>query len=162
MFEAGLYDHFFQRYSGSSRTDTNGRNGPIISFRAIQYTFCEKKPCTLQQTHRVALKNPWATLRWRHNERDGVSNHQPHDCLRSRLFRRRSKETPKLRVPGLCAGNSPATDEFPAQRTSNASSWHITSGNGGGMGGAYNRKPQDYVCLKGARRNNTIWAVKIR
>ena len=21
------------------------------------------------------------TLQWRHNERDGVSNHQPHDCL---------------------------------------------------------------------------------
>ena len=21
-----------------------------------------------------------ATLQWRHNERDGVSNHQPHDC----------------------------------------------------------------------------------
>ena len=26
----------------------------------------------------------------------------------------------KLRITGLCAGNSPATDEFPAQRTSNA------------------------------------------
>ena len=30
-------------------------------------------------------------LRWRHNGRDGVSNHQPHDCLHSRVFRRRSK-----------------------------------------------------------------------
>ena len=30
-------------------------------------------------------------LHWRHNERDGVSNHQPHDCLLNRLFRRRSK-----------------------------------------------------------------------
>ena len=27
-------------------------------------------------------------LRWRHNERDGVSNHQPHDCWLNRLFRR--------------------------------------------------------------------------
>ena len=44
MFDAGLYDHFFQRYSGSPRTDTNGRNGPIIWFRATQYTFCEKNP----------------------------------------------------------------------------------------------------------------------
>ena len=31
-----------------------------------------------------------------------------------------SKKTPKLRVIGLCAGNSPVTGEFPAQRASNA------------------------------------------
>ena len=28
-------------------------------------------------------------LRWRHNESDGVSNHQPHHCLLNRLFKRR-------------------------------------------------------------------------
>ena len=60
------------------------------------------------------------SLQWRHNGRDSVSNHQPHDCLLSRLFRRRSKKTSKLRVTGLCAGNSPATGEFPAQMASNA------------------------------------------
>ena len=59
-------------------------------------------------------------LRWRHNERDGISNHQPRDCLLNRLFRRRSKKTSKLRVIGLCEGNSPVTGEFPAQRASNA------------------------------------------
>ena len=52
-------------------------------------------------------------LRWRHNERNGISNHQPHDCLRNRLFRPRSKETSKLRVTGLCEGNSPVTNGFP-------------------------------------------------
>ena len=31
-------------------------------------------------------------LHWRHNGHDGVSNHQPHDCLLNRLFRRRSKK----------------------------------------------------------------------
>ena len=46
-------------------------------------------------------------LRWRHNGRDGISNHQPHDCLLNRLFRRRSKKTSKLRVTGLWVGNSP-------------------------------------------------------
>ena len=61
----------------------------------------------------------WA-LRWRHNERDGVSNHQPHDCLLNRLFRRRSKETSKLRVTGLCEKNSPVAGEFPAQKATNA------------------------------------------
>ena len=42
------------------------------------------------------------SLQWRYNERDGVWNHQPHDCTRSRLFRRRSAETSKLCVTCLC------------------------------------------------------------
>ena len=46
------------------------------------------------------------TLHWRHNDYDGVSNHQPHGCLLHRLFRRRSKKTSKLRVTSLCVGNS--------------------------------------------------------
>ena len=78
------------------------------------------------------LGNPWeqysltfelkknASLEWRHNGRDSVSNHQPHDCLLNHLFRRRSKKTWKLRVTGLCEGNSPGTSEFPAQMASNA------------------------------------------
>ena len=53
------------------------------------------------------------SLHWHHNGRDSVSNHQPHDCLFSRIFRRRSKETSKFRVTGLCVGNSPGTGEFP-------------------------------------------------
>ena len=60
------------------------------------------------------------TLQWRHNGRDIVSNHQPRKCLLNRLIRCRSKKTSKLRVTGLCAGNSPETGEFPAQRASNA------------------------------------------
>ena len=71
----------------------------------------------------VAFKTisyPAQWLQWRHNEHDGVSNHQPHDCLLNHLFGRRSKKTPKLRVTGLCEGNSPVTGEFPAQRASNA------------------------------------------
>ena len=48
-------------------------------------------------------------LQWRHNWSDGVSNHQPHHFLLSRLFGGRSKKTSKLRVTGLCAGNSPGT-----------------------------------------------------
>ena len=60
------------------------------------------------------------SLRWRHTERDGVSNHQPSDCLLKRLFRRRAKQTSKLYVTGLCAGYSPVTGEFPAQRAIDA------------------------------------------
>ena len=51
------------------------------------------------------------SLQWHHNGRDGVWNHQPYDCLRNRLFRRRSKKTSKPRVTGLCAGKSPVTGD---------------------------------------------------
>ena len=69
-----------------------------------------------------------SALHWRHNDHDGVSNHQPHGCLLNRLFRRRSKKTSKFRVTGLCVGNSPGTGEFPAQMASNTENdyiwWH--------------------------------------
>ena len=63
---------------------------------------------------------PMCSLWWRYNGHNSVSNHQPHDCVLNRLFRRRSKKTSKLRVTGLCATNSPVTDEFPTQMTGNA------------------------------------------
>ena len=56
------------------------------------------------------------TLLWRHNGPDGVSTHQPHDCLHKCLFRRISKKTPKLCVTGLCTVNSPVTGEWPVTR----------------------------------------------
>ena len=71
------------------------------------------------------------SLRWRHNGRHGVSNHQPHDYLLNRLSRRRSKKSSKLCVTRLCERNSPVTDAvtrkmfpfddvimFPSQRES--------------------------------------------
>ena len=60
------------------------------------------------------------SLQWRHNGRDSISNHQPYDCFLNLLLRRRSKKISKLRVTGLCAGNSPGTVEFSAQMASNA------------------------------------------
>ena len=75
----------------------------------------------IQQTIlHITLPYITSPLQWRHNGRDSVSNHQPHDCLLNRLFRRRSKKTSKLRVTGFC--------EFPAQMASNAEKisiwWH--------------------------------------
>ena len=70
-------------------------------------------------THTKTKHNNACTLLWHHNERNGVSNHQPHDCLLKCLFRRRSKGTSKLHITGLCVGNSPVTGELPAQRASN-------------------------------------------
>ena len=67
------------------------------------------------------------SLMWRHNGCDGVANHKFYDCLLNRLFR--SKKTPKLRVTGLCPGNSPVTGEFPAQMASNAENIFLDRGN---------------------------------
>ena len=53
------------------------------------------------------------SLHWRHNDNDGVSNHQPHGCLLIRLSRRRSRKTSTLRVTGLCAGISPGPVNSP-------------------------------------------------
>ena len=53
-----------------------------------------------------------SALQWRHNERNGVSTHQPHDCLLNQLFRCRSNQTSKLRVTSFCEGNSPLTGRF--------------------------------------------------
>ena len=53
------------------------------------------------------------SLHWRHTDHDGVSNHQHHGRLLNRLFGRRSKKTSKLRVTGLCVGNSPVPVNSP-------------------------------------------------
>ena len=80
----------------------------------------------MEYAHRLVHSFVYSSLRWRHDGHDGVSNHQPHNCLLNRLFRRRSKKTWKLRVTGLCKGNSLGTGEFPAQMASyaeNVSIW---------------------------------------
>ena len=78
------------------------------------FYFTMEFPMLQSSSHLVACKYH-NTLQWRHNGCDGVSDHQPHDCLRNRLFRRKSNKTSKLRVTDLCAG----TSEFPAQMVSN-------------------------------------------
>ena len=68
----------------------------------IQY-LCRYNTVIFFQSHHKDTPS----LQWRHNERDGVSNHQPQDCSLKFKFRRRSKKTFKLRVTSLCVGNSP-------------------------------------------------------
>ena len=120
-----------------------------IIFRTLQMTVdkCEFTPTT-KETSRVCNTVPFggeihqrtvdspkqsqqcrkgfhaltsSSLLWRHNGHDGVSNHQPHDCLLNRIFRHISKKTPKLHVTGLCAG----AGEFPTQMVSNAENFSI-------------------------------------
>ena len=60
--------------------------------------------------------SPWrSSLLCRHNGRGSVT------IAYSTVYSmRRSKKTSKLRVTGLCAGNSPGPSEFPVQMASNA------------------------------------------
>ena len=81
--------------------------------RFIMLWYILQPDLTMYQSIEIALQ-------WRHNGHDSVSNHQPRDCLLSRLIRRWSKKTSKLRVTDHCAGISPVTGEFPAQGTSSA------------------------------------------
>ena len=69
--------------------------------------------CVILIFSSLAASQIGISLRWRHNGHDSVSNHQLHHCLRNRLVGCRSKKTSKLRVTGLCVGNSPETGEFP-------------------------------------------------
>ena len=129
MSKGGVYgagQQFWRRstyHTLKSRKDTMGclRGQIIISVAFYSTTICVlcvsfihlcfrmKSICELQ--YRSVFGEPILrysckkkSLKWRHNERDGVPNHQPHDCLLSHLFRRRSKKTTKLRVTGLCEG----------------------------------------------------------
>ena len=80
----------------------------VIQKSAIYQIQINTNPSILQPHPR-----PQSTLQWCHNDHDGVSNHQPHGCLLNRLFRSRSKKTSKLRVTGLCVGNSPGPVNSP-------------------------------------------------
>ena len=89
---------------------------PITNVAAIDYVcHCQVDSCKGVAVHvpRSAVLDPsstvglchvattvlWLlelhTLQWRHNERGGVSNHRRFDCLLNRLFRHRSKKTPR-------------------------------------------------------------------
>ena len=84
--------------------------------------------CIYDKLWHASFLSRCATSQWCHNGRDGVSHRQPHDYILNRLFRHRSKKKSKLRVTGLCVGNSQVTGGFPAQMASNAENdsvwWH--------------------------------------
>ena len=105
------------------------KKGLIISFSQAykDEIACQSRLCTSAYNFRADSRfapSQWGTslqtLQWRNNGRDSISNCRRIDCLLNRLFRRRSKKESKLRVTGLCDGNSPVTGEFPTQRASNA------------------------------------------
>ena len=82
--------------------------------------FCLGHNVLCHNSNKLRCASVEKSLRRRHNERDVVSNHQPHDGLLNRFIQAQIKEKVKFRVTGLCAGNSPVAGEFPAQRANNA------------------------------------------
>ena len=71
----------------------------MYTFKQVYDTYCtdvsetdthlpdDVLPSYLLWEYRIEL-----AVQWRHNGHDSVSNHQPHDRLLNRLFRRRSKK----------------------------------------------------------------------
>ena len=100
QFVANYYD------GGGSRSTLHWMNGSLGMWNNVYWKHCRHVKSIGR--FQYPIRSHWITylnsVRWRHNGRYGVSNHQPHDCLLNRLFRRRSKKTSKLRVTGLCAG----------------------------------------------------------
>ena len=93
------------------------------SFNSL-FSLTSKKKLKVNTTGnllRESTDNTWiplqrvSTLQWCHNGLYGIN----------RLFGRRSKKTSKLRVTGLCAGNSPGIGEIPAQMASNTENFCI-------------------------------------
>ena len=125
----------WQSETNTCRTDNNLALSVWITdniFRESSYSYdILLLKCPLyRQCFALAGHSEWWSLRRirflslqrRHNGRYGVSTNRHHECLLNRLFRHQPKKTSKLRVTGLCEGNSSVTGEFPAhiQRASNA------------------------------------------
>ena len=134
VWKNGRYDR--QLWTGHHRMQL--LPGAFCEHRITYIPACINKSFARVEFLIFIRKLQWlhCSLLWRHNGRDGISNHQPHDCLLNDLSMRRSKKTSELRVTGLCAVNSPGTGEFPAQMASNAenvSMWwrhHVKFDNG--------------------------------
>ena len=104
-------------------------NGAFIGMESTQPlgsphkepTMRKASPChglhIIYQTPSTEQRGQTKSSQWRHNERDGVSNHRRLDCLLNRLFRRESKKTSKLRVTGLGEENPAVIDGFPSKRS---------------------------------------------
>ena len=124
--------------------------GPIN--RAIMWYYL-----TILTCHRWDSKDRMAVnlaVQWRHNVYGSVSNYQPRGCLLNRLFRRRSKKTSKLRVTGLCAGNSPGSVNSPTKGQLRGLCFHL-------MTSSWNKNTNlsfmDFMCIPGQRHRHVEW-----
>ena len=110
LYDSVIYDlhflHDVKYYTKYWIKFSNIEKGLLSNLKEVAFTV---KVCCGRKGNRQRSR----PLHWRHNDQDSVSNHQPHGCLLNRLFRCRSNKTSKLRVTGLCAGNSPGPVNSP-------------------------------------------------
>ena len=100
----------YQEYSPKNHERTHGAEVGNIDYNLkLQILLPRREAIMKNRSNEWELLVP---LHWRHDDHDGVSNHQPHGCLLNR-FGRRSKKTSKLRVTGFCVGNSPGPVNSP-------------------------------------------------
>ena len=73
------------------------QNLHIIRLHHVRYLMdvdnAHTLPGGITAVPKCVSNNP--TLQWLHNDRNGVGNHQPHDCLLNRLFKAQIKENIK-------------------------------------------------------------------
>ena len=100
------------------RLTDSSHEGPVIKIGSPWHDVIIVSDKTT--VHNDTFSLHFVTSQWRHHERDGVSNYLRLQCLLNCRFRCRSKKTTKLRVTGLCLGDSPGTGEFPTQKVSKA------------------------------------------
>ena len=105
VFDSILQQHLDDRSKTMECLRQKKADSHCVETVGVYMQLCEE-PGKPRLCHPLALQ-------WRHNDLDCVSNHQPRGCLLKRLFRRRSKKTSKLRVTGLCVGNSPGPVKSP-------------------------------------------------
>ena len=97
-------------------------NGKLASAR-MMWPHCQYAGDTtvmhkaIEMTPLIKNKSSWS-LHWRHDEHDGLSNHQSHDCLFNHLFKAQIKENIKTPRHWPLWGEL-VTSEFPTQRASN-------------------------------------------
>ena len=108
-----------EKIFSASKTSNFQRNSPRYGTLRIKLLHVMHSAYNVNRVHNNFRRIHYSKtgklriLQWRHNDHGGVSNHQPHGGLLNRLYRRRSKKTSKLRVTGLCAGNSSWPDNSP-------------------------------------------------
>ena len=114
-FQPSIGDLLIERGADLNMRDESGRTALYRAINNFNHDLAAHLVQVSWEVCPLYLDKSYA-LQWRHNQPDGVSNHRRLVCLLSRLFRRRSKKISKLRVTGLCEGNSPVTGEFPAEK----------------------------------------------
>ena len=101
---------------GEIRTHMHFALSKTLCVHNLLYSFCANllwifclNGCGLRVSYGVTahghdFSTEWCVvflLQWRHNERDGVSNHQPPDCLHNCLFKAQIKDNIQVQCASL-------------------------------------------------------------